>query len=131
MQVPASSCSRVVPKSAIAQAKESGANTIRFDQLDVCADDNGKIYSDSCSKGLVSALTEISQAAKAAELNVVGNNGLIGAQQALIDAYNSGKGAKVVAAMVDDSLNNINKKDGTMKQMQDIVKDVPLIIAGY
>ncbi len=117
-------------KRAIEQAKESGANTIRFDQLDVCEDDNGKTYSDECSKGLVNALTEISAAAKAAGLNVVGNNGWV-AQQALIDAYNSGKGAKVVAAMLDDKLSNINKTGGVKQQMKDIVKDVPLVIAGY
>ncbi len=114
-------------KQAIKQAVDSGANTLRFDQLDVCEDNNGNTYSDQCSQGLRTALTEISQAAKEAGLGVVGNNGWK-AQQALIDAQNSG-GAKVVGAMLDDSFGNMSENE---KRMRGIVgSDVPIFTAGY
>ncbi len=114
-------------KKAIKQAVASGANTLRLDQLDVCEDNNGKTYSDKCSQGLRTALTEISQAANKAGLGIVGNNGWK-AQQALIDAQNNG-GAKVVGAMLDDSFSNMNTN---LKDMRKIVgSDVPIFTAGY
>jgi hypothetical protein len=115
-------------KRAIEQAVASGANTLRFDQLDVCQDGNGQTYSQNCKNGLATALTEISQAAKKAGINVVGNNGW-DAQQVLIDAQNSGNGAKVVGAMLDDSFKN---QGNNVQRMRNIVgSNVPIITASY
>jgi hypothetical protein len=118
-------------KKAIEQAVASGANTLRFDQLDVCQDGNGQTYSQDCKNGLATALKEISQAAQTAGLNVVGNNGW-DAQQVLIDAQNSGNGAKVVGAMLDDSFKNLGNNSQNVQRMRDIVgPNVPIITAGY